>query len=141
MAIFFHDDGILSNLQGKRLIKTWIKTVLEKEGKLPGQISIVFTTDDALCEINRSFLKREYNTDIITFDYSDGLTISGDLYISLERVNENSKEYGESKRQELLRVIIHGILHLIGYDDTTASDKLRMRDAENKYLKNFRKEA
>jgi probable rRNA maturation factor len=140
LAIFFHDEKIVSNLQGKRAIKAWIKDVLVKEGKSTGQINIVFATDDVLFEINKSFLKREYDTDIITFDYSEGLTISGDLFISLERVNENSKEYGEEKMQELLRVIIHGILHLIGYDDASATEKIRMRDAENKYLNNFTNE-
>jgi len=95
------------------------------------------TTDENLRKINIDYMGRDYYTDIITFDYSENQMISGDLFISLERVNENAREYGEDKNIELLRVMIHGVLHLIGYDDASVEDKQQMREKENKYMETF----
>ena len=137
MAIFFHDDNLYSGLKGKKEIKSWIEVVLIQEEKIPGEINIILTTDQNLREINRDYLKRDYYTDIITFNYTENQIVNGDLYVSLERVYENAKEYEQEQKTELLRVIIHGILHLIGYDDESQENKKMMREKENKYLKTF----
>ena len=87
--------------------------------------------------MNKKYLGRDYYTDVITFDYSDKDVISGDLYISLERVRENGLTYGEGEERELLRVMVHGLLHLAGYEDRKDKEKKIMRDKEEKYLKLF----
>ena len=104
---------------------------------MQGEINIVLTTDENLRKINKEYLKREYYTDIITFNYTEGQAISGDLFISCDRVRENAGKYGQDQRTELLRVIVHGVLHLIGYDDASQGDKRIMRLKENNYLKTF----
>lgn len=134
MAIFFHDERIRSALKGKRALKSWLTQILEKEHKKPGEINIVFTTDEYLREINMKYLSRDYYTDVITFDYSKEYEISGDIYISLERVEENASKYNEKKSDEILRVMLHGLLHLIGYKDHKKEEKLKMQRMENRYL-------
>ena len=134
MAIFFHDERIRSALKGKRALKSWLKEVLERENKKPGEINIVFTTDDYLREINMKYLSRDYYTDVITFDYSRKNEISGDIYISIERVEENALKYNEKKSNEILRVMVHGLLHLIGYKDNKKEEKLKMQRMEDRYL-------
>ena len=134
MAIFFHDENIQSGLKRKRAIKSWLKAVLLYEERKEGEINIVLTTDENLREINSKYLSRDYYTDIITFDYSEGKRIQGDLFISIERVNENSEKYNVSKENELLRVMVHGLLHLMGYSDKKQEDKAKMRMMEEKYL-------
>jgi probable rRNA maturation factor len=134
LAIFFHDEEIKSGLKKKRAIKSWFKKVLENEKRKAGRIAVVLTNDDYLREINSRYLSRNYYTDIITFDYSEGGVISGDLYISLDRVRDNSKKYGEPFEKELLRVMIHGLLHLMGYSDRNALEKKKMSALEDQYL-------
>lgn len=107
------------------------------EEKKCGQINIVITGDNYLRIMNKKYLGRDYYTDVITFDYSDKDVISGDLYISLERVRENGLTYGEGEERELLRVMVHGLLHLAGYEDRKDKEKKIMRDKEEKYLKLF----
>ena len=137
MAILFHDEKIISGLKRKRAIKSWILSVIEAEKKSAGSINIILTNDSYLLEINRIYLSRDYYTDIISFDYSEGNNISGDLFISLERIKENSKSFKQEEETELLRVIIHGILHLIGYSDSDENKKRKMRIMEDKYLNSF----
>ena len=134
MAIYFHDEKIISNLKNKRSVKAWLNEILKSENKLAGQISIIFTTDKYLLEINKKYLDKDYYTDIITFDYSKGKHISGDLFISIERIRENAKEYGTETKKELLRVMAHGMLHLIGYGDSTEDEKNHMRRLEDECL-------
>lgn len=131
MAIQFHDEKIISGLKNRRSKKSWINKILDKENKKAGQISIIFTTDNHLREINLQYLKRDYYTDVITFDYSEGSFISGDIFISLERVEENAKKYGTGKENEILRVMAHGILHLIGYKDSNEEERISMKRMEN----------
>ena len=95
MAILFHDEKIQSNLKRRRDLKSWIRKVLESEGRIPGDINIILTNDKNLQEINVKFLSRNYYTDIITFDYSRDNRINGDLYISLDRIKENAATYEE----------------------------------------------
>lgn len=137
MAILFYDENIKSRLKEKKKIKAWFINVIEKENKKPGQINVILTTDEYLRKINQKYLSRNYYTDIITFDYSHKNEISGDMFISLERVEENSVKYKEGKHIELLRVMIHGLLHLIGYSDSKTEEKNEMKSLEDQYLKLF----
>lgn len=121
-------------LEGKRIIYDWIKTVIISEKKQPGEISIVLCSDKYLLNMNKQFLDHNYFTDIITFDYSEGKTISGELYISVDRVKENAIKFKVKFEQELHRVIIHGVLHLCGYKDKSASDQKKMRTKEDQKL-------
>lgn len=131
MAIHFHDEKIISGLQNTKRIKSWLAEILDKENKKVGRINIIFTTDNHLRETNLQYLKRDYYTDIITFDYSEGSYINGDLFISMERVEANAKEYGTGKEKELLRVMAHGMLHLIGYKDSTEKEIKSMKQKED----------
>ena len=134
MAIYFHAEGIKYQLKGKKEVRDWIKKVIEIEGRETGEINVIFTSDAFLLKINNQYLERNYFTDIITFDYGDGKNISGDLYLSIERIWENAKELEKSRKNELLRIIIHGILHLIGYNDNNEEEKKLMTERENQYL-------
>ena len=118
-------------------LKTWILNEVKREGKSIDRISITVHTDDELRQINKSFLNHDYYTDIITFDYSHGKIISGELLISQDRVIENASSYSSSTATEWNRVIIHGVLHLCGYKDSNKSQQDRMRLRENKALKRF----
>lgn len=118
----------------RRFNNRWLKSVAENEGKKIGQIAVVFCSDDYLLQINRQFLNHGYYTDIITFDYCEGDVLSGDLLISVDSVRDNAGHYGSSFDEELHRVIVHGLLHLIGYDDHTRKDQKQMRAKENEYL-------
>lgn len=108
--------------------------MIKESGFSSGQINIIFTSDEDLRRINIEYLEHDYYTDIISFDYSEAKVLSGDIYISIERVEENAKKYSVEKENELLRVIIHGILHLIGYKDSNDSEKNKMRIMEEKSL-------
>jgi rRNA maturation RNase YbeY len=134
LAVLFHDEKVQSNLKRRRDLKNWIGKVLELEGSAPGDINIILTSDKNLRDINVKYLSRDYYTDIITFDYSGEDYISGDLYISIDRVRENAKTYKEDEQRELWRVIAHGVLHLLGYGDSDEQEKRMMRDKENFYL-------
>lgn len=131
---FFNDD-IKFVLPKKRILAAWIKDVISKEGYNLGEINYVFCTDEALLQINQQYLQHDTFTDIITFDQSEeeGI-VSSDIYISLDRVKENAKLHSVSFHQELHRVLIHGILHLIGYTDKTTQDKSKMRQKEDTCL-------
>jgi len=105
-----------------------------EEGFCVGNLNIIFVTDDELMEINKKFLEHDYYTDIITFNYKEKKKISGDLFISIERVMENAIKFKSSVTNEFLRVIIHGVLHIIGYNDKTYNEKKEIRNKENFYL-------
>nr|WP_299202480.1 rRNA maturation RNase YbeY [uncultured Brumimicrobium sp.] len=115
-------------------IQEWFIKVLENEGKTLSNITVVLGTDDWLLEQNKSFLKHDYYTDIITFDYCEMDFISGDLLISIDRVNDNAKTYNVSRETELNRVLVHGLLHLCGYGDKTEKEIEIMRKKEDYYL-------
>lgn len=118
-----------------RSLKKWLLYVIEFEKFKIGDIVIVFTNDEYVRKINYEFLKHDYYTDVITFDYTEGNILNADIIISIERVKENAKELGTSFNNELDRVIIHGILHLAGYKDSSINDSEIMRERENFYLK------
>ena len=120
--------------KGKRHTSRWLKAVAEGEGKQLGDISIIFCSDNYLLDVNKKYLQHNYYTDIITFDYCEGNRLSGDLFISVDSVRLNAAEYGTSFEDELNRVIVHGLLHLMGYDDHTDDDITQMRAKENACL-------
>ena len=139
MIRFFTKD-LKFDLKDKLPLKRWIKTVVQEHGCRVGDINVILCNDPSILEINQQFLGHDYYTDIITFDYSEEETINGELYISVDTVRENAKEYGENFPDELHRVIIHGMLHLCGLDDHCDEDIKEMRAAENsalELLKNF----
>ena len=111
--------------------------LISAEKKEVGEISIIFTNDEHLLSINQDYLKHDYFTDIITFDYSHDQYISGDLFISLERVGENAKHFEKDFFNELCRVVFHGVLHLCAYNDKTESEIAIMRSKEEFYIDNF----
>jgi rRNA maturation RNase YbeY len=115
----------------------WVNRVLDSENAELGNISFVFCDDDYLLDLNQRFLNHDTYTDIITFDYSEKGSISGEIYISIERVRENAKEFAQRFEDELLRVMAHGLLHLLGYKDKTEKDIMEMRDKEEDKMKMF----
>jgi rRNA maturation RNase YbeY len=113
---------------------SWLSSVCEKEGCELGEIGIVFCSDAFLLEANNQYLNHDYYTDIITFDYREGELISGDLLISLDRVKENAGDLQVGWMNELNRVVVHGVLHIIGYKDSSESEGVVMREKEDFYL-------
>jgi rRNA maturation RNase YbeY len=114
-----------------------LESLIGSENFESGEITIVFCTDDYLLEMNKRYLNHNFYTDIITFDYSENGVISGDLFISVDRVNDNAGSFSVSVDNELKRVIYHGVLHLCGYKDKTENDIKEMREKENFYIKQF----
>ena len=133
MVRYFNED-VKFVLRQKLLNNRWLKTVAGSEMKRLGNINIIFCSDNYILDVNLKYLQHDYFTDIITFDYCEGDSLSGDLFISVDSVKENSIEYGTDFKDELNRVIIHGLLHLIGYDDHTVEETAVMRMKENYYL-------
>lgn len=116
-------------------VRNWLKSVINNEKATTGAIQFIIIDDDALLELNRTYLNHDTLTDIITFNYNSELGgISGDIYISHDRVVDNAEQYDVSVIHELMRVMVHGVLHLIGYDDHNETDKQLMRNRENYYL-------
>lgn len=132
--ITYNSEGVKMPDIKKRATTTWIKAVAKTYGKQVGEIGYLFVNDDKIIEVNREYLAHDYYTDIITFDYSEGNTISGDLVISLDTVRTNAELFGKPYREELHRVIIHGILHLCGINDKAPGEREIMEEAENKAL-------
>lgn len=131
--IHFHSqtDFVLNKEVERR---KWIISAIKEEEKQVGNINIIFCDDKDLLKKNKTFLKHDTLTDIITFDYSELNTISGDIFISVERVLDNSKDFNVTFEQELNRVIIHGNLHLLGYKDKTEEEQITMSKKEDYYL-------
>jgi rRNA maturation RNase YbeY len=123
------------SLRERTRLKQFIVKLFRQEKKPLAELSYIFCSDQYLLDINRQFLQHDFYTDIITFPLSDpGQPISGEIYISVDRVRDNAREFGSSIRQELLRVIFHGALHLCGYKDKSLRDEKLMRKMEDKYL-------
>lgn len=134
MSVLFSIDKKGFRFNRRRLTAAWVCAVVSRETFSLGEVSIVFTSDENLLAINREFLQHDYFTDIITFDYSEGRVVSGELYISVDTVASNAAGLGMSFDDELDRVIIHGILHLCGYKDKTPAEQTGMRAKEDDYL-------
>lgn len=140
--ISFHNQDTAFVLKNKTLIKKWITSVIEKNKRKTGSISFIFCSDEELLKINQQYLNHDTYTDIITFDYSKDAqkeAISGDIFISIDRVRENAKKFGKTKENELQRVIIHGVLHLLGHKDKTKKAKAEMTKAEDNSLRALQK--
>jgi probable rRNA maturation factor len=135
--ISFSTAEIEFNLKNKLKVKAWVKYILEAEKKVAGDITYIFCNDDFLGSMNEKYLKHDTLTDIITFDYSEKGILSGDIFISIERVKENAESFKTGFDAELGRVMAHGVLHLSGYKDKTAADKKEMRSKEDFYLSSF----
>ena len=115
-------------------LSEWLENLIVSEGKKLGKINYIFCDDEYLLKVNRDFLNHDYYTDIITFDYVKGKTISGDIFVSLPRISENASSLSKNFDEELRRVLAHGLLHLCGYKDKTEDEQREMRKKEDFYL-------
>ena len=125
------------SLKEKRKIKEWLNLVAFEEGSKIQNLNFLIVDDNRMIHFNKTYLNHDYSTDIITFDNSENKKISGDIVISVERVKENSKKYEVKLEDELRRVMVHGLLHLLGYDDKNEKEKKRIRKKENYYLEMY----
>jgi rRNA maturation RNase YbeY len=135
MAIFFDTSEFQAPELKRRIIKQWISATINRFGKKAGNITYIFCSNKEILRINNQYLKHNYYTDIITFDYSEGNVVSGDLFISLDTVKSNSEKFGTEFENELYRVMIHGILHLCGLNDKSPDQQAAMRANEDDALK------
>ncbi len=119
-------------------ISTWIDEIINYNNYIIGDLSFILCSDDFLLKINQQYLEHDYYTDVITFDYSESNIISGDIFISIDRVKDNAISYEVNFNDELLRIIIHGVLHLLGYEDKTKEQKSIMTLKEDEGLKKYR---
>ena len=134
---FFYEDNVVFSLE-KKEVRVWLKKVVKKEEKKLGCLNFIFCSDKHLLEINKKYLKHTALTDVITFDFSESKkTIEGDVYISTDRVKENAQKYSVSFKKELLRTLVHGVLHLIGYKDKKEKEKKIMFLKEQNFLRMF----
>jgi rRNA maturation RNase YbeY len=138
MAVSFHNADIPFRLAAKTALKKFISTSFEKEAKKKLSMSYVFCSDEYLLRINQDFLQHDYYTDIITFPLSEtDQKVEAEIYISIDRIRDNAAKLKIPFERELLRVIFHGVLHLIGYKDKTAAQKKAMREAEEMWIRAF----
>lgn len=135
MVIFNYETDF--QLENESKYEDWIDSIIESEDKEPGEINYIFCDDDYLLEINKQYLDHDTLTDIISFDYCIGDLISGDIFISIDRIKDNAQEYDVSFNNELLRVMSHGILHYCGYKDKTQDEQLLMRTKEQEKINMF----
>jgi rRNA maturation RNase YbeY len=133
LSIFFYTKNVSFSVN-EELVVNWIKESVETIGYVVDELSFIFCSDEYLKVINLKYLKHDFFTDVITFDYSNKKLLFGDVYISIDRVKENSTKYKTSFNEELFRVIIHGVLHLCGFNDNTVEEKTLIRSKENEFL-------
>ena len=133
-SISFDSEDVSFELEKPNVVQDWIQQTIIKEGKLVGEISYIFCSDEYLHKINLEHLQHDTLTDIITFNYCEEGLINSDIFISVDRVRDNAELFKTSFENELSRVMIHGILHLVGYDDKRDEDKVLMRSKEDFYL-------
>jgi len=135
IRIFY--DKVSFRIKGWTKVIKVIENLILDNGKTAGDINVIITDDETLKEINIQFLKHNYYTDVITFDYSVGNAVNGEIYISIDSVRENGVNYNVSLKEEIRRVIIHGILHLVGYNDKLKREKIVMKTNEDFWLSKF----
>ena len=135
--ITFSGIDMPCRVDGKRAVKVWLKNEVKARGKNVGDIGVALCSDEHLLDINNKYLAHDYYTDIITFDYSEGDLICGDLMISFDRVSENAEKHGVTVQNELRRVMVHGVLHLMGAKDKTDKESKEMRVLEDAALCRF----
>ncbi len=134
VSVFY--DEVDFNLPDEQVVENWIQKVMREEGKRIKNINIVFCSDESLLDLNRSYLLHDYYTDVLTFPYQKD-PIEGEIYISVDRISENAISHKKTLIEEALRVIIHGVLHLCGYDDSEEKSKAIMTGKEDHYLEKF----
>ena len=135
MVQFFFEN--IEEITIPSLTKDWLQNLISSENKKLGEINYIFCDDEHLLQVNRDFLQHDYYTDVITFDYVKGKTISADIFVSLPRISDNAKSLSKDFNSELLRVLAHGVLHLCGYKDKTEDEIFEMRSKEDYYLSIF----
>lgn len=134
LTIQWLSDGVSMPQVDFEKLEHWIELVSEKHGKQAHELTYIFCSDEKILEVNRKYLQHDYYTDIITFDYTRGKMLRGDIYLSLETVKTNAVQVGAEYESELLRVIIHGVLHLCGINDKGPGEREIMEENENKAL-------
>ncbi len=139
MPIHFFTEDVKEVRIPKRKVRTWVNQTITSYDKKLGDINYIFCSDEYLRQINIEYLDHDYYTDIITFNYNENEIVSGDIYISLERVRNNAEKFEVSFHNELQRVVIHGVLHLVGFDDKSDEEKLQMRAAEDECIALYNK--
>ena len=133
--ITFFEEDIQYKLKDKTKVRQWIKDTIAAEGYQLDELTYIFCSDAYLLQINQQYLDHDTFTDIITFDNStEKKTVTGDIFISIDRIRENAVKFNQTVADELHRVIIHGVLHLLGYKDKSAADSKKMTQMEDKYL-------
>lgn len=137
MSIRVFYDETDFRLKSRRRVVKIIKEVIGKEEKISGDLNFILTNDENLLKINMRFLEHDYYTDVITFNYNVNNVVNGEIYISMDTVKDNSINYNVSLKSELFRVMIHGVFHLLGYDDKTEVEKENMRNREDYWIKIF----
>ena len=137
MITFDTDEGLAFKLKGVVKIRMWLRSVILDKGFKVGDLGYLFCSDDKILEVNRQYLGHDYYTDIITFDYVERDIISGDMYISIDTVQSNAEKFGVPFERELLRVLVHGPLHLMGFKDKTDEDAAVMRKHEDMALQMY----
>jgi probable rRNA maturation factor len=134
VPVTFHTEKTKFNLRQKLRHKEWIKLWIETQNRVCGEIALILTSNKHIRLINRRFLNHNYFTDVITFDYSEDRTVSGDIFISVDQVRINAESYGTVFEEELRRVMIHGVIHLLGYHDRSDEEREKMSHLENEAL-------
>lgn len=137
--ISYHTEDIKKPNICTRRTSAWVKKIAASHGKTIGEIAYIFCSDPYILEVNKQYLQHDYFTDVITFDYTEGNKISGDIFISLDTVQSNAEQFGVDFYEELERVIIHGILHLCGFKDKEPAEEAQMREEENKAISSLEK--
>lgn len=132
----FYDD-IKYRIKNRQKIKKLVIKVIRNEKKIPGDLNFIFTGDDSIRKINKEFLKRDNFTDVIAFDYCEGNLINGEIYISVDTVKDNATNYKVSLECEIVRVVVHGTLHLCGYKDKEVEERNKMRLMEDKWINDY----
>lgn len=132
MIQFFFED--IDKIEIEANLSNRLEDIILSEGKKPGEINYIFCDDEYLLQVNREYLKHDYYTDVITFDYVKGKTISGDIFVSLPRIFDNAETLSKDFESEFFRVLAHGVLHLCGYKDKTDQEIAEMRSKEDYYL-------
>ena len=138
MGVLIHHNYTAFELPNDNQLTQLAHAVIHQEKEQPGDINIIYTDNQEILELNRKYLNHDYYTDVIAFHYGPTIDVEGDVFISLDKVQENAGLYGVAFEKELLRVTIHGLLHLIGYSDKTEEEKQSMHSLEDKYMEYYR---